>query len=217
MRRWFLCGALALGVIFAGNASAQAEPSLDQFYGNKSLGGGNFRYDYFPGVAGRAESGNLYYLTKSKRSADADTWPLYYGVSLEFTSAHGHDYDFPTKGEADFYAWWGLLWVQGRVYEQDIRRARPYFDFGGGLGSGEIATMGPEDDESNLNWSALTVVRFKAGTGVELMLSKGFALDLGVAVNETLGATANIPRRANLNLVSGEFKIGVSRWQERSP
>ena len=187
------------------------EPELDIFYGEKDFRGARITYDYFLNQSGDELALELFYLTKSKKSAQAKRFPYYYGIGLEFAQARGFDYPFE-EGKGDFASWWLFLWIQGRIFTDDEKSVRGYFDFGSGLGIGEYAVKG-EDFERG--WSWLDVVQLRAGGGVQFILGAGWALELGAEVNGILGMGGGFLDRSDLALVGAEAGLSLLRWKEK--
>ena len=197
--------------LFSFPGFSQEEPSLEKFYGNKDLKGGNLGYDFLLNNKGGVSSLELFYLTQAKKSAYAQRWLYYYGVSVEGANGEGEDYQFSGRGEGDFSAWWIGIWINGRIFYQDTSKLRPYFDFGGGLGIGEIKAEG-EDFE--IGWTRLNLLLLRAGLGAELMLNQNWSLDLGIGAKALAGMMGGILESADLVFSGVEFKIGISQWSE---
>jgi len=213
--RKLIAGAVLMGAALISMQALAQEPSLDMFYGSKDFGGAEIGYEYFLNRSGSALAFDFNYLTRSKRSEHAEHWPNYYGVSLELAYLNGYDYHFSGKGTADFDAWWLMLYIAGRIYSQDTKAVRPYFDLAFGLGQGSITVNGSDEDELDINWGNLTVLRLDAGTGLEIMLSRNYALDLGISVDGSFGAIQGLDNSADLGLLGAQAKIGLSRWSEK--
>ena len=171
-------------------------------------------YEYFLTSRGQLETVNFNYLTKSKRAEHAQTWPNYFGVSMEFAYGGGNDYHFPGKdrGKADYDTYWFALWLQERLYAQDTKKVRPYFNLAGGMGEGQIIAKG---DDFDLGWTSLNLVRLKVGTGAEFMLSPKLGLDVGVDVNGTFGSIGSFFNQSDLAILGAEATIGISKWTEK--
>lgn len=211
----YLWAVFAVAVfLFSAEVRAQEDPNLDMFYGKKDLGGARIGAEYFLNENVFAGFADFYYLTKSKKSNHAEKWPYYYGVALEGAYAQGKDYHFTGKGESDFNAWWGLLWIEGRIFTQDTGRVRPYFDVGGGIGAGQVIADGPVELDLDFT-KTLNMFRLKAGTGVEIMLSDKYSLDLGVAADGTIGYMGSFFSSSNLTLAGVQATVGISRWSEK--
>jgi hypothetical protein len=213
--RKLIAEAVLLGCALISMQALAQEPSLDMFYGSKDFGGGKIGYEYFLNRAGSLTAIDFNYLTRSKRSEHAEYWSNYYGVSLELAYLNGYDYHFADKGTADFGAWWLMLYIADRIYVKDSKTVRPYFDIAGGLGQGSITVEGSEEDELDISGGNLTVLRLDAGTGLEIMLGKNYALDLGISIDGTIGAMQSLFDSADLGLVGAQAKVGLSRWSEK--
>ena len=219
MKKWIMLLGCAIFVLFSWRAiaqeEAQEEPNLDMFYGSKDFGGAKIGYEYFLSSRGQIDTVNFNYLTKSKRAEHAETWVNYFGVSLEFAYGGGDNYHFPGKdrGTGNYDAYWFLLWLNERLYLQDTKKVRPYFDLAAGLGEGEIFAKGSNFDT---DWTSLNLIRLKVGTGAEIMLSPKLGLDVGVDVNGSLGSMNSLFTQSDLTLVGAEATIGISSWTEKT-
>ncbi len=198
-------------ILFLGFRAWSQEPGFEVFYGEKDFKGARFTYDYFLNQSGDEIALELFYLTKSKKSAGVSRYPYYYGISLEFAQARGYDYPFE-EGKGDFASWWLFLWIQGRIFTDDEKPVRGYFDFGSGLGIGEYAVKGEDFDQE---WSRLDVVQLRAGAGVQFILGSGWALELGAEVNGILGMGGGFLDRSDLALVGAQAGISLLRWKEK--
>jgi len=214
MRKVVWLAVLLMASGFSFNLFAQEEPSFDLFYGNKDFGGAVLGYEQFLTHFGQVESVNFNYLTRSKRSEHAEVWPNYYGVSLEGAWAGGDKYDFPGKGVADYNAYWLMIWISGRLYANDNKTLRPYFDLAGGLGEGQLRAKGDED-EVDIDWTSINIVGLKTGAGVEIMLTKKYGLDLGLSVNGRVGTIGSFFEKSDLALAGAQLNLGLSRWTEK--
>jgi len=197
--------------LFSFPGFSQEEPSLERFYGNKDLKGGELSYDFLLNNKGGVSSLELFYLTQAKKSAYARRWFYYYGVSVEGANALGEDYQFSGMGEGDFSAWWIGLWINGRIFYQDTSKVRPYLEYGGGFGIGE---MRAEGEDFKIDWGRLNLLQLRAGIGAELMLNQSWSLDLGVGAKALAGMMGGILESADIVFSAVEFKIGISQWSE---
>jgi hypothetical protein len=215
MKKFFFAVFLVSAFLFCSELWAQQEPNLDMFYGKKDTGGAKFGGEYcltntnvYLGFA------DFYYLTKGKKSNYTDKWPYYYGVELEGAYAQGKDYHFAGKGDADFNAWWGLLWIDGRLYANDSSKVRPYVDAAVGIGTGQIYATGPKSSVLDFDKS-LNLVRLKGGAGVAFMLSDKYSLDVGVGADGTIAYLGTMFSNSNITLAGVQATVGISRWNER--
>jgi hypothetical protein len=215
MKKYFITAIAVTAVLVSMRSFGQDQaPNLDMFYGKKDLGGAKLGGSYCltsPVVTGFAD---FYYLTKSKKSAHTENWPYYYGVDLEGAYAQGDNYHFPGKGNADFNAFWGLLWVDGRLYSKDTGSVRPYFDWAAGIGTGQIYGKGPKGAATDFDKS-LNLFKLRGGAGVSFMISDKYSLDVGVDADGALAYIGDFFGASNMTLGGVQASVGFSKWTER--
>ena len=213
MKKYLRAVLMVSAFLFSAEVWAQ-ETNLDMFYGKKDVGGAKFGAEYSVTNNVYAGFADFYFLTKSKRSNYTDKWPSYFGVELEGAYAQGKDYHFAGKGNADFDAWWGLLWIDGRIYSQDTGKVRPYFETGVGIGTGQLYANGPKGSSLDFDKS-LNLLRLKGGAGVAFMLSDKYSLDVGVGADGTVAYIGDMFGSSNLTMAGVQATVGISRWGEK--
>jgi len=208
-----ILGLLLLPAIAA--MAQEKDEGFDVFYGPRDLKGGAAGYNYLFNADGFIGTFELYYLTQSKKSAQAKYWPLYYGVSLEGAWGDGNNYRLDHE-EVEFNSWWIFLWIDGKIFYQDREKVRPYIDVGAGLGTGQFTAKGlDEDHEVEINWRQLELGQVRLGTGIEFMLDDQYALDLGVEAIGMIGLSGGVLEATDMVLGGAQAKIGISKWSEK--
>ncbi len=202
---------LGLLLIPAFGALAQEADAFDIFYGPRDLKGGAAGYDYLLNADGFIGTFELYYLTQSKKSAQAKYWPLYYGVSLEGAWGDGSNYRLDRE-DVDFNSWWIFLWIDGKIFYQDRGKVRPYIDVAAGLGTGQFTAQG---ENTEIDWRELELGQVRLGTGIEFMLDDQYALDLGVEATGMIGLSGGVLEATDMVLGGAQAKIGISKWSEK--
>jgi|GEM_PF-1801429 opacity protein-like surface antigen len=213
-----IVGMLVLMILWSVCVRAQEDDGFEAFYGKKDFAGVSAGYNYLLTTPGYVGSAEFFYLTQSKKSAQAKNWQNYYGVSLEFAYAQGTDFEFD-DGKGDFDAWWMHLWISDRIYQQDYKKVRPYIDFGAGVGWGQFKGEGNKEDDEDaifeIDWRSMDMVQARVGVGAEFMLDDKWALDLGVSGVGMAGLGKGLQDQADLEFAGAQAHIGISKWTER--